>query len=129
MCANLRAAFDGGRVDDHLVHGDGHGGVVAQHHHAQRIADENQIDAGFVDGQRAGIIIGGDHRDGFAALFLGVQGGDGDFLAIHVDSPSTDVDSRSCCIVIARPGWAEAIPYRHQQIASSACGPPRNDRL
>ena len=97
----LRAAFDGGRVDDHLVHRDGHGGVIAQHHHAQRIADEDQIDAGFVDGERAGIVVGGDHGDGFAALFLGVQGGDGNFFAIHVDSPSTELIAGRAAISVA----------------------------
>jgi hypothetical protein len=35
-------------VVEHLFDGDGEGGVVAEDGHAQRVADENDVDAGFV---------------------------------------------------------------------------------
>ena len=35
-------------VMEHLLHRDGQGVFVAQHHHAQRIADQDGINAGLV---------------------------------------------------------------------------------
>ena len=67
------AAGDGAGVMEHLLHRHRNGVLVTEHRHAERIADEDHIDAGFVDGERAGVIVGRNHGDGFAALFPGVQ--------------------------------------------------------
>ena len=50
----LRPAPHGLAVVDHLVHGHRHGGVVAEHHHAERVADEDRVHPRPVRGQRAG---------------------------------------------------------------------------
>jgi hypothetical protein len=41
-------AANGAGVMQHLVHGDGQGVVVAQNHHGQRIAHQQQVDAGLI---------------------------------------------------------------------------------
>ena len=75
----LHAAAHGARVMQHLLHGDGQSVFVAQHDHAQRIADQHHVDAGFVDQPRAGIVICGETGNEFVTLFLVEEGGSGDF--------------------------------------------------
>jgi D-mannonate dehydratase len=41
-------AADGAGVVEHLVDGDGEGVFVAQDDHGQRVADQDEVDAGFV---------------------------------------------------------------------------------
>ena len=53
-------------VIDHVVERDGHGRVVTLDHHAERIADEHEIDTGIVDERREARVIGGDAGDLFA---------------------------------------------------------------
>ena len=62
-------------VVEHLVHRHAHGGVVAEHHLGQRVADEDQRDAGLVDQRRGGEVVRGDRRDPDA---VGVELGDVD---------------------------------------------------
>ena len=45
----LQAAPDGGGHHEHLVHADRRGGVVAEHDHRRRVADEDDVDAGLLD--------------------------------------------------------------------------------
>ena len=59
----LHAAHDGLGVDEHLVHRDGHGVLVAQLDHAEAVADQDDVDARLVDDQALGVRVGGDHRD------------------------------------------------------------------
>ena len=61
-----RAAHHGLRVVEHLVHRDAHGLLVAEHDHAQRVADEDQRDARLVDDARGRVVVGGEHRDALA---------------------------------------------------------------
>jgi hypothetical protein len=50
---------------DHLVHGYGDGVLVAQDHHAQRIAHKDDIDAGLVENQGRRKIVGRQGDDLF----------------------------------------------------------------
>ena len=62
-------AGDGGGVDDHLVEGDGEGGLVALHDVGGAVADEDDIDFGAVDELRHGVVVGGEHSDFLAMEF------------------------------------------------------------
>ena len=44
----LGAAGDGGAVVDHVLNGHGQGVLVTEHHVAQRVADEDAVDAGLI---------------------------------------------------------------------------------
>ena len=74
-------AANGAGVVQHLVHGDGEGVVVAEDDHGERVADEEEVDAGFVDQARAGVVVGGERGDGFALALHFAKGGHGDFCA------------------------------------------------
>ena len=52
---------DRGRVVHHVLHGDLQGVFVAEHHHRQRVADENEVGAGFADHARGGRVVRGQH--------------------------------------------------------------------
>src|SRR5436190_7876632 len=78
----LRAARDGFAVVEHVFHCYRQGGVVTQHHHSQRVADEDGVYARAVNGERARVIVGGEHRDWLAALLFGAEGMNRDFFAI-----------------------------------------------
>ena len=67
----LGAAADGARMVDHHVERDGKGVVVAEHNHAERIADQNHIDAGAIQQARHREIVRGPDGDLFAAFFHG----------------------------------------------------------
>ncbi len=54
----LHGPRHGPGVVDHLVHGHGHGVLVAQDDHAQGIADQDEIDAGLVQDLRRRVIVG-----------------------------------------------------------------------
>jgi len=66
----LHGAADGMGVVQHLVHGDGQGAVIAEDGHAERVADEEQVNAGLVDEGARGIVIRGERGDGLAGLLL-----------------------------------------------------------
>ena len=61
-----QAAGDGAGVVEHLVESDGQGVLVAEDDHAERVADEDHVDAGLVEQARGGIVIRGERRDGLA---------------------------------------------------------------
>jgi hypothetical protein len=60
------AAGDGAGVVEHLVEGDGEGVFVAEDDHAERVADQDHVDAGLVDQARGGIVVCGERGDGMA---------------------------------------------------------------
>jgi len=62
----------------HLVHGDGEGVLVAEHDHAERVAYQHHVDAGFVYKARGGIVVRGERRDGMASALLFEECGGGD---------------------------------------------------
>ena len=65
------AAADGLRVADHVVHGDRQGGVVAEHGHAQAVADQDHLDAGLLLQIGGGVVVAGQPGDRLAlATFL-----------------------------------------------------------
>ena len=76
----LRPASHSFAVVQHILHGDRQGVGVAQDHHAERIAYQDGIDAGLVDRQSGGIIIGRQHADDLAVLLALAQGVRGDFF-------------------------------------------------
>ena len=72
-------AAHGAGVVQHLVHGDGEGVFVAEHDHGERVADQDQVDAGLVDQARGGIVVGGERGDGLALALHLSECGHGDF--------------------------------------------------
>ena len=68
---------DGAGVMDHLVHGDGEGVVIAQHHHGQRVPDQDHIDAGFVHQPCGGIVVRRQGDDGSPLGLFILKGLDG----------------------------------------------------
>jgi hypothetical protein len=64
----LGSADDGSGVIDHLVEGDGDGGAVSLDDAAERVSNEDGIDAGFVDEAGEGGVVGGDDGDGLLLL-------------------------------------------------------------
>ena len=63
----LRRARHEARVVDHLVERHRQRRVVALHDVAERVADEQHVDAGRVEDAREGEVVGGEHRDRLAA--------------------------------------------------------------
>ncbi len=74
-----RAAHDGGGVADHVHEADGQGVVVAQQGGAERIADEDQRNAGGVEEPGGLEIVGGEGGD-FLGAFHGRDGARGQAL-------------------------------------------------
>ena len=72
-------AANGAGVVQHLVHGDGEGVVVAEDDHGERVADQQEIDAGFVDEAGAGVVVRGERGDGLALALHFTERGHGDF--------------------------------------------------
>ena len=75
------AARHEARVIDHFVHGHGNGGGVALHHHAERVADQDEIHAGFVQHARERRIVGGEARNLLAVDLHLPQAAGGDVSA------------------------------------------------
>ncbi len=61
-----RTTHHGLGVMEHLVHRDAHRLLVAEHDHAERVADEDERHAGLVDDARGRVVVGGQHRDAHA---------------------------------------------------------------
>src|SRR5712691_7346028 len=57
----MRATCDRFGVVEHLVHSDRQSGRVAEHDHAQAVADEKDGDAGLVEDLRAQVVVRGEH--------------------------------------------------------------------
>ena len=71
--ALLRAADDGLRVVEHLLHRDGDRRVVAEDDHAEGVADEEDVDAGGFEEAGRGVVVAGHHDDALAALLLRLE--------------------------------------------------------
>jgi len=63
------SAGNGGGVVDDVIDGDIGGIWKAEHHHAERIADEENIDTCFVEEASGGVIVGGEDGEFFAPEF------------------------------------------------------------
>ena len=59
-CARSHAARDRARVIDHLVERDRQRVGAALHDHAERVADEEDVDAGAIDQAGERRVVGGD---------------------------------------------------------------------
>ena len=59
------AAHSAGMVE-HLVDGDGERVFVAENDHGERVANEDEVDAGLIGETRGGIVVGGERGDGLA---------------------------------------------------------------
>ena len=69
-------ADDGLHVVQHLVHGHGDRGVVAEDDVAEAVADEDERDAGLFDEAGGRVVVGGDHDDLLAASLHRLEVGD-----------------------------------------------------
>ena len=56
-------AAHGAHQHEELVHRDGDGAVVAEHHVGGAVADEHDVDAGGIDDLRRRVVVGGHHHD------------------------------------------------------------------
>lgn len=70
-----RAPGDGAAVLEHEVERDGERGVVAVDDHGGGVPHEADVDAGGVDVDRRGVVVGGDDGDGLPAAVLPAEGG------------------------------------------------------
>ena len=64
---------DGGHVVQHVVERDVGGVRKPEHHHAERIADQQDVHATFVEQARGRVIVGGERGDR-ASAFAVAQG-------------------------------------------------------
>src|SRR5688572_710765 len=71
---------------DHLVHRHGDGGVVAQHHHAKRVADEQDRNARIIEDLRRQVVVCGEHGKALAAVLEALQVMDGQGTCASVDA-------------------------------------------
>mmetsp|Transcript_5213 Transcript_5213/g.18754 ORF Transcript_5213/g.18754 Transcript_5213/m.18754 type:complete len:835 (-) Transcript_5213:1635-4139(-) len=74
-------ARGGAAVVHHVVHGDGYGVLVAEHHHPERVADQHNVDAGAVRERRHGCVVRSHHRDLLATAVLAGKRAHSDALA------------------------------------------------
>lgn len=77
----LGATRHGAAVDEHLIEGDGEGGVVAVNDHGSGVADQANVDAGGVQMHRGGVVVGRDHGYGLAPPVLLADVSERDALA------------------------------------------------
>src|SRR6185312_4153036 len=61
-------------VVDHLVEGDGKGGLMSRHDIGSGVADQDDVDACAVEDPGEGVIVGSDHRDLFPVGLHAQQG-------------------------------------------------------
>jgi len=79
------------RVVEHLRHGNGQGIFIAQHHHAEGVADQNHVNASLIQQPRAGIVVGGQTSDEFLTLFLFEKSGRSNLRAEVAGGDTHDV--------------------------------------
>ena len=83
-----RPAPDRRGVPDHVIHRDRQGAVEAEHRHAQAVTHEDHVHARLVLHDRRRVVVAGQPGDGCPGGHLGVQGREGDLLAIaHAGAP------------------------------------------
>ena len=88
----LRASGDGSGVMDHLVHGYAQRVGIAEDHHAEGVADEDDVGAGGVGDFRGGIVVCGEHPDALHALHRFHRGDGHALLFCHFASSRTEED-------------------------------------
>src|ERR1039458_8757176 len=79
------------RVVQHLLHSNRQGIFIAQHHHAERVADQDHVNAGLIHQPRAGIVVGGQTSDDFLTLLFFEKGGRSDLRAEVAGGDTHDV--------------------------------------
>jgi hypothetical protein len=65
----------------HLFHGDRQSAVIAEDDLGERVADEDEIDVGFIGKAGGGVVVGGEGNDGLVLALLVGKGLDGDAMA------------------------------------------------
>ena len=80
----LRAAHHGLAVVDHFVDRHRDRGVVAEHHHAERVTHQQQWNAGFVGHPRGRIVVRRQHSDWLTTLAHALEVEYGNSLRHHV---------------------------------------------
>ena len=70
----LHAAADGFHMVQHLVHGDGERVFVSKHGLGQRIADQDHLDASFIDQARRRVVVGCQAGNGLVLKLQVPQG-------------------------------------------------------
>ena len=82
----LAAARDAARVVGHVVEGDRQRGVVPLQHHAERVPDQQAVQAGGVEHRGEARVVAGEHGDLLAILAQLLQGPDAE--SRHASLPS-----------------------------------------
>ena len=72
-----RARGDAARVIDHLVERDWQRRRISTNDHAQRVSDEQRVDAGAIEQHGEARVIAGEHRDLLSLACHGREAGDG----------------------------------------------------
>ncbi len=63
---------DGATMVKHFIHRHRNGALQAHYDHPQRITDKDDVDRRPINKERAGIVVGGQHGDQFAAPLFGL---------------------------------------------------------
>src|SRR5690606_31725471 len=80
-CVGLGPLYGAG-VDDHLVEPDLQRGLHAVDHVGDRVAHQDDVDAGAIGDHGTGVVVGGDHRDPGPSL-AGANGRDRHLFICH----------------------------------------------
>jgi len=80
---------DSADVMEHFVDRDRKRVLVAEHGHGQGIADEGDIDSGFIDQARGGVVVSGQASDGFVKDLFFAESSSGEFVARFADRCKT----------------------------------------
>src|SRR5579863_9099511 len=77
----------------HFVNSDRERILVAQHGLGQRVADQDNVDGGFIHQARSGIVVGRQASDGLMLEFLLAKRSYSDFLARFANRCQTHMSS------------------------------------
>src|SRR3990172_8466929 len=83
------------RMMEHILHGYGKSIWIREYDHAERVADQDGVDAGAIDRQGCRIVIGGKHSNWLTVLFLIAEITDGKFGALDFPWPDLGIKSLS----------------------------------
>ena len=114
-CARASAARDGAAVVANLVERDRDRVGEPLDDHAERVADEDHVDAGLVDEARHREVVGRDHRDLRAGALACAELGDGDLRR-----PEGARLPRTLCSMVAASSGSAA--FLRAGLSAEHCG-------